>query len=731
MIKEIIQHNKIRFLANLWVVVLTLFIGFNLVSAAGSWDYVGSAGFSKTEVYDTVLKLDSSNTPYVIFAHKNYGSVTVMKYDGSSWSAVGGAPVFSGNVLRSSLVFDTNDVPYVAYQDVSNQNKLNVVKYDATSSKWVNVGNAGFAKGHLYGASLVFDSKNVPYLAFTDAAKSDSITVMKYDGSKWVTVGSAGFSTWGATWMSISIDSNDVPYVSFTLISDSGKITVMKFNGTKWVNVGSSGFSSINAQYVSLELDSKSSPYVAFTDNNDKATVMKYDGSKWVTVGSAGFSSTTAWYTSLAIDVNDTPYVAFSRMNSSADSIEVMKYDGSKWVMVGTSGFSNAGAWYTSLSFDSNNILYVAFCDGFNNRWATVMKNEDAKKSWSDSGTTKSISGNSEITSVTTDTPGNKYVAFSDSDYGDKATVLKYDGVNKWSPVGPKGFTPDRADWVSLAMDKNNVPYIAFSDSSVPDMGSFGKASVMKFNGTKWVNVGTPGFSVDGAQYTRLAFDKNNVPYITYVDAFTGTLSTMKLDTSSIPTWVPVGVAGYSRGVAWYPSMVFDNLNMPYVAFREQTTGMAMVMKYDGGTWQVVGANTPSLGSVDSTEIKFDSNNELYIAYMDWTENGKITVMKLDSRIASWVPVGTAGFTKEESYGSSLEIYNNVPYVSFSYVAAYSGKTEDGVVVMKYDSTLKRWGEVGEAPMADPNVYTDIVIDRFGVPFVSLGGDPVTIMKFD
>ncbi len=743
MLKEIVNHNKIKFLANLWIVVLTIFMGVNMVSATGNgWEVVGKVGFSATDVSETAVKLDSNNVPYILFAYKNYGAVAVLKYDGASWAKVG-STVFSGYVLRSSLAFDSSNVPYVAYQDVSNSNKLNIVKYDALTSKWVNVGTAGFAKGQLYESSLVFDSNNVPYVAFTDDA-NDGISVMKYDGSKWVNVGTAGFVTWGITHISLVFDSNNKPYVSFTNVSDSGKASVMKYDGSKWVNVGSSGFSPINVRYVSLRLDSKNNPYVAFTDNNDKVSVMKYDSSssKWVNVGTAGFSATTAQYTSLVIDSNDIPYVGFSRMNSGSDFIEVMRYDGSSWVSVGTAGFSQAGAWYTSLVIDSNDVLYIGFKDGNaylspGNFGSTVMKNEDFKKkekTWKVAGNNGSVSGNSEIVSIISDPNNTKYVAFGDNDENDKATVIQYDGVSSWSRVGRAGFTPDRADWVSLAKNTYGTPYVAYSDYSRKDANNVGKASVMRYLGgtAGWVNIGNAGFSSYGAEYTRLALDKKDVPYVAFIDnnpKLNNPVTVMKYD-SSISKWVPVGVPGFSNGTAWYPYITFDNLNTPYVSYRDQATGKAVVVKFDGRKWVKVGPTGFTIGSVDHPQIKFDTNNNLYISFQDWNQGGKVTVMKYDG-IAAWTVVGTPGFSKEESYGVSLFIHNNVPYVSFSYIANYSGKTEDGITVMKYDSSRNTWDEVGANPISVPASYTNILVDKLGVPYVVAPGDPLIIMKFD
>ena len=51
----------------------------------------------------------------------------------------------------------------------------------------------------------------------------------------------------------------------------------------------------------------------------------------------------------------------------------------------------------------------------------------------------------------------------------------------------------------------------------VPDSEAKVKATVMKFDGTGWVKVGSAGFSAGEVSYTSLAID-NDTPYVAYRD---------------------------------------------------------------------------------------------------------------------------------------------------------------------------------------------------------------------
>ena len=81
----------------------------------------------------------------------------------------------------------------------------------------------------------------------------------------------------------------------------------------------------------------------------------------------------------------------------------------------------------------------------------------------------------------------------------------------EWQQVGAAGFSAGEANYLSFAMDSSGTPYVAYSDG-----GNGGKASVMKFNGTRWEIVGTAGFSVKIPYDLSLAVDKNGIPYVAY-----------------------------------------------------------------------------------------------------------------------------------------------------------------------------------------------------------------------
>ena len=69
----------------------------------------------------------------------------------------------------------------------------------------------------------------------------------------------------------------------------------------------------------------------------------------------------------------------------------------------------------------------------------------------------------------------------------------------QWQYIGDAGFTPKIAENMKITFHTvNGLPWVSFQESMV--------AAVMKFNGTQWEYVGTPGFSNSQAICPSMAF---------------------------------------------------------------------------------------------------------------------------------------------------------------------------------------------------------------------------------
>jgi hypothetical protein len=317
---------------------------------------------------------------------------------------------------------------------------------------------------------------------------------------------------------------------------------------------------------------------------------------------------------------------------------------------------------------------------------------------WTTKGNPRFSEYFTEGMSLAIDSNNVPYVAFIENiGGGKKATVMTYNGTN-WVAVGGRGFTTSGAFRASLAIGSDNVPYLAYSDNRDWDgNGSlYTKATVVKFNGTSWVNVGAAGFSVKNTIINSLSFDLNNVPYVAYQDDNSGYKATiMKFNGTA---WEYVGTPGFSSDQGAYISVVFDANNIPYTAYRDYGYGnKARVMKFNGTSWEDVGTTVISANKVTSVSLAFDAGNTLYAAFGNDTSSpiGKANVMKFDG--TNWVTVGNADFSAKLAYYVTLHFNSkNTPYVSY-YDVGNGYKSS----VVTLNGTTSTWEYVGKAGFSD------------------------------
>ncbi|NQU31870.1 MAG: hypothetical protein HQ521_01435 [Bacteroidetes bacterium] len=342
----------------------------------------------------------------------------------------------------------------------------------------------------------------------------------------------------------------------------------------QWGYVGSPGFSAWKAYYPEIAIDGSGTQYVVYKDaaNSSKATVMKFNGTSWVIVGNAGFTAGNASYVCIAIDGGGTPYVAYSDQAYSNKTC-VMKFNGSAWVNVGASGFSTGRPYDISIAINGSGTPYVVYQDEL---------------------------------SFSTDA---------------KATVKKFNG-SSWVTVGTESFSKYEASYCDIAIDGSGTPYVVYQDRNWPTSA---KATVMKFNGSAWVNVGIDSFSAGDVYGTSIAINSSGTPYVTYRDDANSSKATvMKFNGSA---WVNVGSAGFSAGTANQTSIVIDGSGTSFVAFMDgANSNKATVMKYDGSAWVLFGNAGFSSGQADNIRIAINSSGVPYVSYSDLANSTKMSV---------------------------------------------------------------------------------------------------------
>jgi hypothetical protein len=360
-----------------------------------------------TSSTDTTTTTSTSTT-----ASTASSSTTTTTAGGSAtWQAVG-ALGFAGTTETTDVVIGTNSVgsPYVAFSntDYSTNPMPMVMKH--TSGNWNYVGAKGFGltDGYLYTfRTLSFMMYgDTPYIAFRGGT-GPSIEATYFDGSNWVNTGLVMATD--ALYPAIFADSSGT-YCVYQNAAFPYQANCKTYS-SGWSSLGAADFSDGDSRYFSLSVYS-GVPYLAFVDYaNSGISVMKYQGGNWTYVGGkAGVStSTTAWPSLFVDQSSGTPYVAYL----DGGKVYVKQFSGSSWSQVGSGAVSVASAGYPS--------LYVA--------------------------------------------SGTPYVAFKDSNAGDKATVMQYTS-GTWSVVGIAGFSDDAMAGgsertLSLTVSPQGIPYVA------------------------------------------------------------------------------------------------------------------------------------------------------------------------------------------------------------------------------------------------------------------------------
>ena len=754
-----------------------------LTLANRDWNVVGSAGFSAGPVSYTSLAFAPDRTPYVAYRDEgNGGRATVMRYHGG-WQVVGSPAFSAGQADCTSLAIAPDGTLHVAYTDWANGWKATVMKFNG--SDWVAVGSVGFSVDPAYSTSLAFAPDGAPYVAYSNGAKGSKASVMKFNGTSWEQVGGIVFSTGTAYSISLAFAPDGTPWVAYQDGNKSGKATVMRYDGISWVFAGSAGFSGGPVDNTPLVIDPDGTPYVAYMDggNGGKATVMKFNGSDWVAVGSPGFSAGQVFYPSLAIAPDGTPYVAYMDMANS-NKATVMRYDGSDWMAVVGAGFSAGEIGSTSLAIDPDGSPSVAYADYDNSGNATMMDLKTDTTTTLSSNVNPSATGES-VTFTATMSPAaaTGTVTFMDGGthlgsaslsggvatygtasftVGDHTITAVYSGDSTYdgstsAPFTQTVYDPMLLPTLTIPVFENvgagmatlvlqsggtGIGYFTLLHGNGAACGTgvqvkAGQDSsgvIAPYHGSLALLADTPGrYTIrnlaQGSAYTvcftaYYPSSQNLNPY-----PAVATLTTTAVLTLANPSWGVVGSDGFSASQADYTSLAIAPDGSPSVAYSDwANSGKVTVMKFNGTSWANVGGAGFSAGQVSSTSMAFGPDGTLYVAYSDVANGYKATVMRYDG--SGWVAVGGAGFSAGMIGPPSLAIDpDGSPSVAYS-DWANNGK----VTVKKFNGTS--WANVGGAGFSAGQVYSpSLAFAPDGSPYVAyidwVSGIRATVMRYD
>lgn len=709
--------------------IYCIFLSTSVFSQAG-WQPLGPNDFNQPYhkgVEGNSLAIDPvTGEIYLAFdANGELPSGIMRKFNASTgfWEDIGAA--FSdGHIGNVDMVINPLGVPYVCYSDLTNSNKLTCKKFNSITNNWELVGSSGFSSDIVTDLEMVISPDNVLYVLYHDY--TSGVTVKKFNGTIWETVGIENFVTEEAVDYSFAVAPDNTLYVAYTTWYNSEqKATVMKFDGISWQIVGIPGFtesSTIDPKVAVNPIDNM--PYVAYegyiANLGYMAMVKKFNGEIWETVGDVNLMQPhISNNICFAISLTGTLFIGYSGGLTGLSKAVIIKYDGNEWETIGEN-FSVGTTFSNQIVLDGNT-PYMSFRDYNNGTKPTVMKYEAGN--WICLGgtmgftneATQEINSNNSQTDLIITPDGIPYFGYIESTEGNNINVKKYnftDGV--WEIVGAPGSLGASYTNISMA-SYQDMPYIAFTSDIWPY-----KANVMKFNGSEWLQVGQPDFTMDAANYHSLAIAPDGTPYIVYNggENMYG-INIMKYNGSD---WVNVGNENLFTYTPYNPDIFVMPDGVPYVAYKSTTDNGAVgvVKKFNGSIWETVGgafhnenADDPSLAigpdgylylsytgysindryiyvkrfngmvweqignnypvtSVHGTKLAIKPDGQFYVSYNDITNGLKVGVIRYNGN--QWVPVGLDDISAGIAHFPDIEITPDGHYaiVTYSSPCAYA-----------------------------------------------------------
>jgi hypothetical protein len=531
--------------------------------------------------------------------------------------------------------------------------------------------------------------EGIPYVAMSVA---NGLVVRRpaAAGRKWEQVGNYVVNTQfdSPTLVNIAIN-EDVIYVAYVNL---GTVYVKKLlpGASVWELVGADALPNGQIGYLSMVFNNNV-PYVVFQNAlaGTKLTVMRLNaaGTGWENVGNASFTEGKAYYPSLAF-YNNVPYVAYENIGTSTQ-VRLMRLNaaGTTWETLASTPVNVSSVNFTCFAFNDATPC-IAYANGNQASKATAIQYNAASKAFEPLGQSNfSLGAASNIVlKVNGNTP---YVVYTDLSQDDKLTVMKLDG-NKWTQVGNAAFSAGSTDEISLEFTGAR-PVLTYRD-----YGYLNRAKISQLNdaGNRWELASTSSFTSGSAQKIKLVNDGTR-PYFAYLDQSNNRrLAVMRYNKTSA-NWESVGPSVISTNTVSNMDIAMNG-SQPYVVYGDGAAGYkATVKRFNaaGGNWETVGSPGFSgrVTSDGNIAIAFNGTTP-YIAYQDYDNDKKGTVMRLNDSGTAWQLVGKPNFTTVPAKDIALAVEQGVPYI------AYYDVTVSKAIIMRLNTAGTDWETVAEIP---------------------------------
>ena len=401
-------------------------------------------------IYDVYFH-DTDNKDVVVSVEQKPEWLTLKQIDRKS-AKLSGVPAQAGEYIVVLKVSDGADATYQEFTITVN---------DALNASWETLGERAFTQ---VGYGFIFGTCSYNGDIYTFLYESGFPTLYRYDKNK--------------TWKKLAIimdemgydgsiaAGTDGVYVTYNLKSNN-LIKVMKYANDEWSEVSNIGkIGSV----PKIAVDAQNSVYVAFNDagENNRYYLNRYKNGNWETMGSYITSGGGSW-SRLALDSKGVPYVSWVDFYAG-NKMYVSKLVGELWLTIGNAPVSEENFIAKNcqdVAIDANGNIYLAYVVKGTEQLAVYRHNGADWEMLGDNiadGTVKGID-------VAVDSENNFYVAYADGSFGDKVSVMKYNGT-EWSYVGQRAFTESSTDtYMAMTLHKES-PCVVYTDIAMGSKAS-------------------------------------------------------------------------------------------------------------------------------------------------------------------------------------------------------------------------------------------------------------------
>lgn len=255
--------------------------------------------------------------------------------------------------------------------------------------------------------------------------------------------------------------------------------------------------------------------------------------------------------------------------------------------------------------------------------------------------------------SMVINSQGEVYIGYTDNgpNWSYLSYIKKWDG-NTWTNVGA---APESIE-ISLSLDNEETPYFVCRNCHLNYSGY-----VYKLENNQWIPVGGGPYFDNYPSWAKLDFDSNNVPYVCAADYPAQETIVYRLENG---TWIPIhGDTFDGKVVYYYVTMEFNDNDELFVAYLDYTTRGIDVFQYSDSTWTLLGENVSEGPTTEHIDMAIKDRYPV-LTYINQPNGNAVSVRAYNGE--SWKYIGPKTFSEGAASYPVVAVNEEDVFVAFS-----------------------------------------------------------------